>query len=59
MHGQLRAMIRLSNSFPDFLQKLNDWADRELVANHSTRWPDDLGMGRYSLPENLQVRGHK
>ena len=59
MHTQLRAMIRSSNSFHDFLQKLNDWADRELVPSHSTRWPDDPGRGRYSLPENLQVRGHK
>lgn len=59
MHGQLRAMIRSSNSFHDFLQKLNDWGDRELVPSHSTRWPDDPSRGRYSLPDNLQVRGHK
>jgi hypothetical protein len=58
MHQQLRAMIRSSSSFDEFLQKLNTWADRELVSSHSTRWPEDPGRGRYSLPENLQVRGH-
>jgi len=59
MHAELRAMIRSSNSFPEFLQKLNTWADRELVASHSTRWPEDAALGRYSLPENLQMRGYK
>jgi hypothetical protein len=59
MHQQLRAMIRSSNSYVEFLQKLNEWADRELVSSHSMRWPEDPIRGRYSLPENLQLRGHK
>jgi hypothetical protein len=59
MHRDLRAMIRSSNSYEEFLQKLNAWADRELVPSHSTRWPHDAALGRYNLPENLQVRGHR
>jgi hypothetical protein len=56
MHRALRAMIRSSGSYEEFLAKLNQWADRELVASHSTRWPHDPPLGRYSLPDNLQVR---
>ena len=56
MHRALRAMIRSSGSYEEFLAKLNQWADGELVASHSTRWPHDPPLGRYSLPDNLQVR---
>ena len=57
MHTELRAMIRSSNSYAEFLEKLNRWADRDLVESHSTRWPNAAPLGRYSLPENLQLRG--
>jgi hypothetical protein len=57
-HDGLRAMIRTSNSYDEFLQKLNQWADHELVPSHSARWPGDAPRGRYSLPDNLQVRSH-
>jgi hypothetical protein len=50
-------MVRSSNSYPEFLEKLNLWADRELVPSHSARWPDAAPLGRYSLPNNLQLRG--
>jgi len=56
MHRALRAMIRSSGSYEEFLGKLNQWADREFVASHSARWPHDPPLGRYSLPDNLQVR---
>jgi hypothetical protein len=55
-HDELRAMIRSSNSYEEFLQKLNQWADHELNPSHSPRWPGDAPRGRYSLPDNLQVR---
>lgn len=56
MHGELQAMVQSSNSYQEFLQKLNLWADRELNPSHSARWPQDAPLGRYSLPDNLQVR---
>jgi hypothetical protein len=56
MHREVRAMIRSSNSYGEFLEKLNHWADRELAPSHSTRWPDAAPLGRYSLPDNLQLR---
>jgi hypothetical protein len=57
MHAELRAMIRSSDSYGEFLEKLNQWADRELVPSHSVRWPNAAPLGRYSLPDNLQLRG--
>jgi hypothetical protein len=57
MHTEVRAMIRASNSYAEFLEKLNQWADRELIPSHSARWPDAAPLGRFSLPDNLQVRG--
>lgn len=57
MHGDLRAMIRSADSYAEFLEKLNQWADRELVPSHSERWPNAAPQGRYSLPDRLQVRG--
>lgn len=56
MHRELRAMIRSSNSYDEFLGKLNQWADAEMFPSHSARWPNDPPRGRYSLPDNLQVR---
>jgi hypothetical protein len=56
MHRQVRAMIRSSNSYGEFLEKLNQWADRAMVPSHSARWPDAAPLGRYSLPDNLQLR---
>jgi hypothetical protein len=56
MHRQLHAMIRSSNSYEEFLSKLNQWADAEMCPSHSARWPQDPPVGRYSLPDNLQVR---
>jgi hypothetical protein len=56
MHRELRAMIHSSNNYDEFLDKLNQWADRELVASHSARWPHEAPLGRYSLPDSLQVR---
>lgn len=58
MHRDLRAMIQSSNSYAEFLGKLNQWADRELSPSHSARWPHEPPRGRYSLPDNLQVRDH-
>jgi hypothetical protein len=58
MHEELQAMVRSSNSYDEFLQKLNQWADRELAPSHSARWPREKPRGRYSLPDNLQVRSH-
>ena len=58
MHIELRQMIQSSNSYEEFLGKLNDWADRELSPSHSVRWPAETPRGRYSLPTNLQVRSH-
>ncbi len=55
-HEQLRAMVRSSVSFEEYLQKLNRWADEALVPSHSSRWSKDPARGRYSLPENLQRR---
>lgn len=49
-------MIRSSGSYDEFIAKLNQWADRELVPSHSARWPQDPALGRYSLPDTLQVR---
>jgi hypothetical protein len=57
-HEQLRAMVRESSSYQEFLQKLNRWADQELNPSHSERWPGDSPRGRFSLPDNLQVRSH-
>jgi hypothetical protein len=57
MHDELRAMVRTSHSYDEFLEKLNQWADRELVPSHSARWPNRPPLGRYSLPDNLQVKG--
>jgi hypothetical protein len=57
LHLELAAMVQSSNSYPEFLEKLNQWADRELVPSHSERWPDAARLGRYSLPNNLQLRG--
>jgi hypothetical protein len=57
MHLELAAMVQSSSSYPEFLMKLNLWADREFVASHSARWPDAAPLGRYSLPDNLQLRG--
>ena len=56
MHRALRAMIRSSGSYDEFIAKLNQWADRELVPSHSARWPQDPPLGRYSLPDTLQMR---
>jgi hypothetical protein len=56
MHRALRAMIRSSGSYDEFIEKLNQWADRELVPSHSARWPQDPPLGRYSLPDTVQVR---
>lgn len=56
MHRKLRAMIRSSGSYDEFLEKLNQWADSELAPSHSVRWPNEPPRGRYSLPDNLQVR---
>jgi hypothetical protein len=58
MHRDLRAMIQSSNSYAEFLDKLNQWADRELSPSHSPRWPGEPPRGRFSLPDNLQVRDH-
>jgi len=55
-HKQLRAMVHSSGSYEEFLDKLNRWADNELVPSHSPRFAQDLARGRYSLPENLQRR---
>lgn len=59
MHRELREMIRSSGSYDEFLGKLNRWADRELFPSHSPRWPDAPPLGRYSLPESLQMRGDR
>jgi hypothetical protein len=56
MHDELRGMVRSSHSYDEFLEKLNQWADRELAPSHSARWPRDTPRGRYSLPDNLQMR---
>ena len=56
-HEQLRQMIRESSSFPEYVEKLNRWADDNLVPSHSARFPLDGRRGRYSLPETLQARG--
>lgn len=56
LHEELRAMVRSSNSFDEFLDKLNRWADHELTPSRSARWPGDAPRGRYSLPDNLQRR---
>lgn len=45
------------SAFGQFLQRLNNWADKELVPSHSTRWPYEAPQGGYSLPVNLQLRG--
>ena len=58
MHRELRAMVRSSHNYGEFLEKLNQWADRELAPSHSARWPRETPRGRYSLPDNLQVRSH-
>jgi len=55
MHGALRAMTRSATSYADFLRKLNLWADRELAPNYSRRFPFGAPLGRYSLPDNLQL----
>lgn len=57
MHIELRAMIRSSDSYAEFLEKLNHWADRELAPSRSVRWPNATPLGRYSLPDALQLRG--
>ena len=56
MHLELEAMIKSSNSYAEYLRNLNQWADRELVPSHSPRWPNEAPLGRYNLPENLQLR---
>jgi hypothetical protein len=56
VHKQLRAMIRSSGSYDEFLEKLNRWADHELVPSHSAQFSQDRARGRYSLPESLQRR---
>lgn len=56
LHEDLRAMVRFSSSFDEFLAKLNRWADHELTPSRSARWPGDAPRGRYSLPDNLQLR---
>jgi hypothetical protein len=56
MHEELQAMVQSSASYDEFLQKLNQWADRELVPSHSVRWPNWPALGRYSLPDNLQLK---
>jgi len=57
MHRELVAMVQSSSSYPEFLTKLNQWADRAFAPSHSARWPDAAPLGRYSLPDNLQLRG--
>jgi len=56
-HADLTSMIRKSKSYGEFLVRLNAWADDALVPSHSVRWPGEGRLGRYSLPENLQVKG--
>lgn len=56
-HQVLRTMITSSDTFADFLAKLNKWADGKLVPAHSERWPNDHPQGRYSLPNCLQLKG--
>jgi hypothetical protein len=56
LHKELRGMIRSSESYEEFLDKLNRWADDELIPSHSATWSLDRARGRYSLPENLQRR---
>jgi hypothetical protein len=53
---KLQAMVQSSNSYQEFLQKLNLWTDREFNPSHSARWPQDAPLWRYSRPDNLQVR---
>jgi hypothetical protein len=57
MHNQLQAMVGSSQSFDEFLQKLNVWADHELFPVRSLRWPERAPLGRYGLPDNLQLKG--
>jgi hypothetical protein len=50
-------MIKSSNDYGEFLTELNKWADDALAVVHSSRWPDAPPLGRYSLPDDLQLRG--
>jgi hypothetical protein len=34
---ELRAMVRSSGSYEEFLDQLNRWADNELLLSHSAR----------------------
>jgi len=56
-HKALQRMIKDSNDYGAFLTKLNHWADESLGPISSTRWPDAPKLGRYSLPDDLQLRG--
>jgi hypothetical protein len=56
-HRRLRSMITSSSDYGEFLTKLNHWADANIAASHSVRWPDAAPLGRYALPEELQLRG--
>jgi hypothetical protein len=54
MHQQLNAMIEGSPTYDTFLQRLNEWADRELFPVRGPRGEPPLG--RYYLPRELQLR---
>lgn len=56
-HRALRGMIDVANDYGEFLSALNRWADDSLAQVHSARWPDAPPLGRYSLPDDLQLRG--
>jgi filamentous hemagglutinin len=56
-HLQLSKMIKASNTYDEFLETLNQWADSNLFESHSVRWPSAPRLGRYSLPDDLQLAG--
>jgi hypothetical protein len=55
--NKVREMITTSGDYGEFLTKLNQWADRALMPMSAKRWPDAPKLGRYSLPDDLQLRG--
>lgn len=54
MHQDLRNMIRSSNSYDEFLQKLNDWADAELVPSHREHSPTANRSTPLHSPHHLE-----
>jgi hypothetical protein len=56
-HKELQKMIRKSNSYREFKHHLNNWADHNMFPSRTALWPDAPPLGRYSLPEDLQLRG--